>query len=179
METIEEAVKKCERQTGRYKSFFVKRLEQHLMEKSINIPERIFTLFDTPFDCFTPEYVAMYEQKIKGQALFYLFSDMLVEIYEHLDADKTGWEAAANFLEDTPMKVCALHALERIAELDAMPEEDYLRMVEEFNGLSAMRITPKDQKFGVRPYGNNGKSRARRREQPRMEEAGVASEAWN
>ena len=177
METIEEAIQKCERKKGRYKSFFVKRLEQHLMEKGISIPERIFTLFDTPFDCFTPEYVAMYEQKIKGQALFYLFSDMLVEIYEHLDADKTGWEAAANFLEDTPMKVCALHALERIAELDAMPEEEYLRMVEEFNGLSAMRITPKDQKFYVRPYGKDGKGRMRK--QARVEEARVASEAWN
>lgn len=152
METIEEALQKCESKAGKYKSFFVKRLEQHLLDKGINIPERIFTLFDTPFDCFTPEYAMMYEQKIKGQALFHVFSDMLVEIYQHLEADKSGWEAAANFLEDTPMKVCALHALERIGQLESMPEEDYLYMVEQFNGLSSMRITPRGQKFYVRPF---------------------------
>ena len=95
METIEEAIKKCERTPGSYKSFFAKRLEQHLSEKGVSIPDRVFALLDTPFKDFTPEYVMMYEQKIKGQALFFLFSDMLVEIYEHLDADKTGWEAAA------------------------------------------------------------------------------------
>ena len=152
VETVEEAVKNCERDAGRYKSFFVKRLEQHLLEKGINVPERIFSLFDTPFESFTPEYATLYEQRIKGQALFYVFSDMLVDIYEQLEADKTGWEAAANFLEDTPMKVCALHALARIDELESMPAEDYMFMVEQFSGVSSMRITPKDQKFYVRRY---------------------------
>ena len=168
METIEEAIKKCERTPGSYKSFFVKRLEQHLSEKGVSIPDRVFALLDTPFKDFTPEYVMMYEQKIKGQALFHIFSDMLVEIYEHLEADKTGWEAAANFLKDTPMKVCALQALERIDQLEAMPENDYLYMVEQFNSLSSADITPKDQKFGVRPYTGGGKSRWWKREEPKL-----------
>ncbi|RJP27153.1 MAG: hypothetical protein C4536_14195 [Actinobacteria bacterium] len=174
METIEEAIKKCERNPGRYKSFFVKRLEQHLAEKGITIPGRIFSLFDTPFDNFTPEYVSMYEQKIKGQALFHIFSDMLVEIYQRLDADKIGWESAANFLQDTPMKVCALQALKRIDQLEAMPENDYLYMVEQFSGLAASAITPKDQKFGVRPYSGNGKNRWWKKEEPRLVASGVS-----
>jgi len=33
----------------------------------------------------------MYEKKIKGQALFQIFADMLVEVYQQLDADKAGW----------------------------------------------------------------------------------------
>ncbi len=173
METIEEAVKKCERVAGKYKSFFVKRLEQHLAEKGIKIPERIFKLFDTPFGDFTPEYTAMYEQKIKEQALFYIFSDMLVEIYQKLEAERIGWEAAANFLLDTPMKACALHALNRIDQLETMPADDYLYMVEQFSGLSSMQITPKGQKFGVRPYNGSGKSRWWKREEPGLVSSGV------
>ncbi len=173
METIEEAVKKCERNPGGYKSFFVKRLEQHMADKGINIPDRIFALFDTPFGEFTPEYVEMYEQKIKGQALFHIFSDMLVEIYQGLEADKTGWESAANFLKDTPMKLCALQALQRIDQLEAMPENDYLYMAEQFSGLSSSAITPKDQKFGVRPYSGGGKNRWWKREEPRLVSSGV------
>ena len=174
METIEEAVKKCERKVGKYKSFFVKRLEQHLVEKGISLPDRIFTLFDTPFEDFTPEYVAMYEQKIKGQALFHIFSDMLVEIYQHLDADKIGWEAAANFLLDTPMKICALNALKRIDQLEAMPENDYLYMVEQFSGVSSMQVTPKGQKFGVRPYSGAGKNRWWKKEELGLVSCGIS-----
>lgn len=70
VETLEEALKKCERSTGKCRSFFVKRLEQHLRDKGIAIPDLIFSLFDTPFSEFTPEYVKMYEERVKGQALF-------------------------------------------------------------------------------------------------------------
>jgi hypothetical protein len=173
LETLEEAVKNCEKSTVKCRSFFGKRLEQHMNEKGIAIPERIFSLFDTPFSAFTPEYVKMYEQKIKGQALFHIFSDMLVEIYQELDADKAGWETAANYLEDTPMRICALLALKRIDQLEEMPENDYLYMVEQFNGLSAEGITPQDQKFGVRPYAGMGKNHWWKKEQPKMASSGA------
>jgi hypothetical protein len=170
METLEEALRKCEKSTARCRSFFVKRLEQHFNDKGIKIPEGIFSLFDTPFSKFTPEYAKMYEQKIKGQALFHIFSDMLVEIYQKMDADKAGWEAAANYLEDTPMRICALKALKRIDELEEMPDSDYLYMVEQFNGLSEANVTPREQKFGVRPYAGAGKSHWWKKEdQPRLE----------
>jgi hypothetical protein len=172
VETLEEAVRKCEKSAGKCRSFFAKRLEQHLSEKGIAIPERIFSLFDTPFSAFTPECIVMYEQKIKGQALFQIFSDMLVEIYQRLDAEKSGWETAANYLEDTPMRICALHAMKRIDQLEQMPESDYLYMVEQFSGLSAVGITPKDQKFGARPYAGMGKSRWWKREEPRLVSSG-------
>ncbi|MEW6554439.1 MAG: hypothetical protein AB1384_09155 [Actinomycetota bacterium] len=170
METLEQSVKKCEKSVSKCRSFFVKRLEQHFIDKGIKIPEGIFTLFDTPFSQFTPEYKAMYEQKIKGQALFHIFSDMLVEIYQELDADKSGWEAAANYLEDTPMRICALLAMKRIDELEELPDSDYLYMVEQFNSLSEARITPREQKFGVRPYTGAGRSHWWKREdQQRLE----------
>jgi len=172
LETQEEAVKKCEKQTVNCWSFFSKKLQQHLAAKGISIPERIFHLFDTPFSAFTPEYAKMYEQKVKGQALFHIFSDMLVEIYQQLNADKAGWEAAANYLEDTPMRICALQALKRIDQLEEMPENDYLFMVEQLSGVSTEGITPSNKKFGVRPYGGMAKNRWWKREEPRMASSG-------
>lgn len=173
METLEEAIRKCEKNTGQCRSFFSKRLEQHLSDKGIAIPERIFSLMDTPFSVFTPEYTRMYEQKIKGQALFYIFSDMLVEIFQELNADKTGWEAAANYLEDTPMRICALLALKRIDQLEEMPDNDYLFMVEQLSGLDTAGITPKEQKFGVRPYAGSGKNRWWKKGQPHPASSGI------
>jgi hypothetical protein len=158
MEALEAEIRSCERSAGQHKSFFIKRLEQHLTERGISIPGPIFALFDTPFTDFTPESREMYEREIKGQALFHIFSDMLIEIYEGLTADRIGWEAAANYLEDTPMKVCALHALQRIGQLEQMKDEDYLYMVEEFSNRSKARVTPVDQKFNVRSYSSAGKS---------------------
>ncbi len=109
----------------------------------------------------------MYEQKIKGQALFHIFSDMLVEIYQKLDADKAGWETAANYLEDTPMRICALQALKRIDELEEMPESDYLYMVEQFNGLSDANDHPQGAEIRRAAVCRSGK-------EPLVEEGGSA-----
>jgi len=163
-EAIEAALRSCERAvpTGS-RSFFVKKLEQHLAEKGIKIPEIIFDLFDTPFNKFTPQYARVYEEKVKGQALFHIFSDMLIEIYEKLQADRVGWEAAANYLLDTPMKICALHALARIQQLEEMTVElDYQDLVDEFSGASTIRVTPREKKLNVKPYRDYGRSRWRR-----------------
>ncbi len=167
--TGEETAKKSEAGVARCRSFFAKKLEQHMSERGIAIPERIFSIFDMPFSQFTPEYLKIYEEKIKGQALFQIFSDMLVEIYQKLDADKSGWEAAANYLEDTPMRICALHALKRIDKLEDMPGDDYLYMAEQFSGLSAAGLTPQDQKLGARHYYAGGaKSRWWKRDEPKL-----------
>lgn len=165
VETIEYAIRSCERSTGtKHRSFFLKRLEQHLVEKGLKIPELIFDLFDTPFEDFTPEYKKVYEEKVKGQALFHIFSDMLIEIYEKLQADRIGWETSANFLEDTPMKVCALHALARIQQLEELPEEqDDVAMAQELTGLFATHVTPQEQKLYAKPYIDTGKGRRRKR----------------
>lgn len=167
VETIEYAVKSCERtDKGRHRSFFLKRLEHHLKDRGIKVPDLIFDLFDTPFKDFTPQYCGVYETKIKGQALFHIFSDMLVEIYDLIEADRTGWEAAANYLEDTPMKVCALHALTRIQQLEEIEEEaDYasLDLMEEFSGIAKSGVTPRDEKLNVRPYKGKGKGHRRRK----------------
>jgi hypothetical protein len=163
-EAIETTIRKCERSAGcKTRSFFVKKLEQHLLEKGINIPNSIFDLFDTPFADFTPEYSRVYEHKVKGQALFHIFSDMLLEIYESLDADRIGWEAAANFLEDTPMKVCSLHALARIQQLEEMPDYESLDLAEELSVNTSSVVTPRAQKLYVKPYGGAGKGRKGKR----------------
>lgn len=165
-ETLEAAVRSCERTARTHnRSFFLKKLEQHLMDKGVKVPEQIFRLFDTPFMNFTPEYARVYEEKIKGQALFHVFSDMLVEIYERIEADRVGWEAAANYLEDTPMKVCALHTLVRIKQLEEIPEDcDYLDLMDEFSGVAQARVTPQVQKLNVKTYANKDKSRRRKRD---------------
>lgn len=165
MEAIEEEVKRCERSMGKHKSFFIKKLEHYLEEQGIDIPEEILDLMDTPFEEFTPEHAALYEEKVKGQALTFIFTDNLIEIYHHLGADRAGWEAAVHFLPDTPMKVIALGALQRIDELERIPEPE----PDPFAGdgeAPAARFTPQDRKFNVRRYGaeveDKGKKEGRR-----------------
>lgn len=163
MEVLEMQVRSCEASAGRRcRSFFSKRLEQHLTDKGLQVPHQILDLFDKPFPQFTDEDKKIYEERVKGQALFHIFSDMLIEIYEWLEADRLGWETAANFLEETPMKVCALHTLKRIEELELLPsDEDYVDMVEEFKSLSKVHVTPREQKYNVKRY--NGKKSRRHR----------------
>lgn len=141
------------------RSFFSRKLERHLLEKGVRIPNRIFAVMDTPFCDFTPGCMDFYERKIKGQALFHIFSDMLIEIYENISADRLGWEDAAEFMEDTPMKVCALYTLEKIEEMDKLRERDYLYMVEEFSGLGVGTDEPPRRKFNVKPYTGKDKGR--------------------
>ena len=154
MEVLEVQVRSCEATMGRrYRSFFIKKLEQHLHDQRLEVPHLIFDLFDTPFELFTDNDRRIYEERVKGQALFHIFSDMLIEIYERIEADRAGWETAANFLDDTPMKVCALHTLARIEELEELPdEEDYTAMVDELKSLSRVKVTPVEQKYNVRRY---------------------------
>jgi len=151
--------------TNGYRSYFVKKLEQHLEGKGMKVPHSIFSVFDTPFSDFSPEYEKIYEEKIKGQALFQIFSDMLVEIYEEINADKAGWEAAANFLKDTPMKLCALYALEKLEELERMPETIYACIEEQPDDMQA---SPHKQKLYVKPYApkEKGKNGRRKRRTP-------------
>lgn len=149
--------------TTEYRSYFIKKLEQHLKEKGMKVPHTIFSVFDTPFSEFSPEFEKIYEEKIKDQALFQIFSDMLVEIYEEIQAEKDGWEAAANFLQDTPMKICALYALEKIEELEYMPETTYASVEEQ---PAALQVSPTRQKLYVKPYtpkekGKNGRRKRR------------------
>ena len=149
--------------TTEYRSFFTKKLEHHLQDKGVKVPDAIFSVLDTPFNEFDHNYEKIYEEKIKGQALFQIFSDMLVEIYEKMGADKSGWEAAANFLQDTPMKICALYALEKIEELACMPETNYASVEEQ---PADLHISPSRQKLYVKPYtpeekGKNGRRRRR------------------
>jgi hypothetical protein len=164
MEVLEVQVRSCEANMGRrYRSFFTKKLEQHVEDQGLEVPHLILDLFDKPFGVFTANDKKVYEERVKGQALFHIFSDMLIEIYEKLEADRAGWETAANFLDDTPMKVCALHTLARIEEIEMLPdEEDYAYMVEEFKSLSKVQVTPREQKYNVRRY-NDKKNRRRRK----------------
>jgi hypothetical protein len=149
--------------TTEYKSYFTKKLEQHLKARGMEVPSDIFSVLDTPFNEFDPQYEKIYEEKIKDQALFQIFSDMLVEIYEEIGADKAGWEAAANFLQDTPMKICSLYALEKIEELEYLPETTYASVEAQPVDL---HISPTRHKLYVKPYmpkekGKNGRRRRR------------------
>jgi hypothetical protein len=149
--------------TTEYRSYFIKKLEQHLKERGVKVPYAVFSVFDTPFNEFSPEYEKIYEEKIKDQALFQIFSDMLVEIYQDIGANKAGWEAAANFLQDTPMKICALYTLDKIEELECMPQMTYASVEEQ---PADLHISPPRQKLYVKPYtpkekGKNGRRKRR------------------
>ena len=141
------------------KSFFVKKLERHMADNGIKIPRKVFSVMDTPFSEFNPTYREFYENRIKGQALFHLFSDMLINIYEEVNADKTGWEDAVEYLADSPMKLCAIYALRRIDELEQMREDNYVDMVEEFKYLTPTDSPPAKRKFNVKPYSGKDKNR--------------------
>ena len=162
MEVVEEDLRDAldSVRTTEYRSYFTKKLELHLKGRGMEVPSDIFSVFDTPFNEFSPEYEMIYEEKIKDQALFQIFSDMLVEIYEEIGADKAGWEAAANFLQDTPMKICALYTLEKIEELEYMPETTYASVEAQPVDL---HISPPRQKLYVKPYTPNGKGKNGRR----------------
>ncbi len=98
MEVLEVQVRSCEATMGRsYRSFFVKRLEQHLQDQGLEVPHLIFDLFDKPFKLFTDNDKKVYEERVKGQALFHIFSDMLIEIYTRLEADRGGLGNSGEF----------------------------------------------------------------------------------
>ncbi|MDY6793915.1 MAG: hypothetical protein SWK76_01340 [Actinomycetota bacterium] len=141
-----------------YKSFFVKKLEHLLEEKGVKVPAGVIAVLDLPFDQFTPECRAVYESHIKGQALFHIFSDMLVEIFESMNADKAGWEATAHFLNDTPMKLCALYALQKIEDLENIPD-----IVCEAGAQEAPEGSPADRRLYVRRYVDSERKGRRRK----------------
>ncbi|MDY6795453.1 MAG: hypothetical protein SWK76_09285 [Actinomycetota bacterium] len=142
-----------------HKSYFMKKLEQHLEVKGINIPGRILEVMDTPFEEFPSSYARIYKQQIKGQALLHIFSDMLIEIFQGMQADQAGWQASANFLENTPMRICAMRALDEIERLNALPKGNHSCMMEEFSDLVSKDEKPEKRKLDVKPYSGKSKSR--------------------
>ncbi|MDY6795454.1 MAG: hypothetical protein SWK76_09290 [Actinomycetota bacterium] len=123
------------RKSGLQRSFFSRRLERYV-EGKVDVSRRIFTVLDTPFKEFTPMCERLYREKIESNYMLPMFSDMLVEIYRKLDADKYGWEAAANFLDETPMKRCALDAMHKAERLKKRAGDGFAYMVRENGSLS-------------------------------------------
>lgn len=142
------------------RSFFIKRIERVIRDR-VEIPGEVFALFDTPFEEFTPECEELFERELVEKSIFWMFSDVLAKICRDMNADRHGWEAAAEFLEDTPIKYCALHAMEKVEkQRESSTGEDFLGVgVEDID----LRLSPEDQKFGVRPYIERSRNRRRGR----------------
>jgi hypothetical protein len=140
------------------KSFFTKRIEKAIKDR-VEVSDRVFALFDTPFDQFTPDCEELFERELVGKSVFWMFSEVLAKIYNEMNADRQGWEAAADFLKDTPIKYCALHAMEKVEKSKASSKIDNVDMDES----SQLLVTPDDQKFGVRPYIERSRNGRRKR----------------
>jgi hypothetical protein len=138
------------------KSFFIKRIEKAIKDK-VKVSNRVFALFDTPFDDFTPDCEELFEKELVEKSIFWMFSEVLAKIYSEMNADRHGWEAAADFLDDTPIKYCALHAMEKVEKSRESSTADYADLEEN----SSLDVTPDDQKFGVRPYIERSRNRRR------------------
>lgn len=160
METCEVALsetKEISKDTVR-KSFFTKRIEKAI-EDRVSVPDSVFALFDTPFDEFTPDCEELFEKELVEKSVFWMFSEVLAKIYHEMNADRQGWEAAADFLKDTPIKYCALHAMEKVEKKkESLKTDD--NDIDESAGLN---VRPDDQKFGVRPYIERSRNRSRKR----------------
>ena len=140
------------------KSFFIKRIEKAIKDK-VHVPDRVFALFDTPFHKFTPDCEELFEKELVEKSIFWMFSEVLADIYSEMNADRQGWEAAADFLDDTPIKYCALHAMEKVEK----SREPSLSDNPDMDDNALLDVTPDDQKFGVRPYIERSRNRRRKR----------------
>jgi len=140
------------------KSFFTKRIEKAIKDR-VEVSDCVFALFDTPFDQFTPDCEELFERELVKRSVFWMFSEVLAKIYHEMNADRQGWEAAADFLKDTPIKYCALHAMEKVEKSKASSKVDGADM----NENSRLNLRPDDEKFGVRPYIERSRNGRRKR----------------
>lgn len=127
-----------------HRSFFTKKLERKFEEKGLEVPQRILSLMDVPFEDFTPEDRELYESKIKP--LSYVFVEHLMEVYETMGKPQRGWEDMLQRCEPSPIKVLAtlvIHEDEKVQELEKEEEE----MVE-----AIPNVLPPQEKISVRPY---------------------------
>ena len=140
------------------KSFFIKRIEKAIKDR-VKVSDRVFALFDTPFEEFTPDCEELFERELVEKSVFWMFCEVLAKVYSEMNADRQGWEAAADFLEDTPIKYCTLHATEKVEKSRESSQADDPDIDEN----DRLLVTPDDQKFGVRPYLERSRNRRRKR----------------
>ena len=106
----------------RYRSIFTRKLERKLQEKGMDMPVRILSLLDIPFDEFGEEERQVYEAQLKPLA--FVLAEHLQEVYEEMGCPRAGWEDALGRLKDSPIKVIAALVLHEEERSRAMPEED-------------------------------------------------------
>ena len=132
------------------KSYFTKKLERKLEERSIKVPASIIALLDKPFDEFSEEEQKLYEAEFKGRQLTILFSDLLDELYEETGRVSSGWNALCRYLKETPMKLIATYVVqeeERLEEVaKEVPEEIVGQPVREKLNVKRYQSTPPEQK---------------------------------
>ncbi|RJP32258.1 MAG: hypothetical protein C4536_06600 [Actinobacteria bacterium] len=132
------------------KSFFTKKLERKLDERSIKVPASIIALLDKPFDDFTSEEEQLYEAEFKGRQLTILFSDLLDELYEETGRVSSGWNAMCRYLKDTPMKLIATYVVqeeERLEEVaKAVPEEAASQQMRQKLNVKRYQPAPAEKK---------------------------------
>jgi hypothetical protein len=134
------------------RSWFTKKLERKFEEKELEVPHRVLSIMDLPFEDFTTEDKELYETQIKPLA--FVFTEHLMEVYESMGRPRQGWEEVLERVEPSPIKVLAtlvIHEDEKAGELPDEPEP-----LEESEQEAIAR-----EKFSVRSY--NGKDKQKER----------------
>ncbi len=125
----------------RHRCIFTRKLERKLKQKGMDIPFRILSLLDTPFEEFGDEELSVYETQVKPLA--FVLAEHLQEVYEEMGCPRSGWEDALGRLKDSPIKVIAalvLHEEDRKAS--ASEEEAFAGYPEETTQKVRVRVTP-------------------------------------
>jgi hypothetical protein len=136
-----------------YRSFFTKKLERAFEGKGLEVPQRILSVMDVPFEEFTPEEKELYEREIKPLA--FVFVEHLMDIYEIMGRPAQGWEEMLERIDPSPIKVLATLVIHEEQNLEMLPEEDNGGFEEDHAGAGPR------QKFEVRTYSERARQRER------------------
>ncbi|MDD5667011.1 MAG: hypothetical protein PHS26_06835 [Actinomycetota bacterium] len=127
-----------------FRSFFTKKLERKFDEKQLEIPQRLLSLMDVPFEEFTPEDKVTYETEIKP--LTFVFVEHLMEVYETMGRPRRGWEEMLERIDPSPIKVLAslvIHEDEKAQLIGDEPDPAELAPI----------VSAPAEKISVRVYG--------------------------
>jgi hypothetical protein len=136
-----------------YRSFFTKKLERAFETKELEVPQRLLSIMDIPFDDLNGEERELYENEIKPLA--FVFVEHLIEVYEIMGRPERGWEEMLERLDDSPIKMLAMLVIHEDRNIQALPDDDG-DMYEE----TSIAAIPQE-KFQVRSYSERAQQRER------------------
>ena len=136
-----------------HRSFFTKKLERAFRDKGLEVPQRLLSIMDVPFEELTPDERELYENEIKPLA--FVFAEYLMEVYEIMGRPTRGWEEMLERVGPSPIKVLATLVIHEEQSLEAIPDDDD-GAFEDKSIVSAPQ-----EKFSVRAYSDRAMQKER------------------